>query len=542
MLQRRYPTLSNNDVSSSDEDEGDRFVRDDEEQERELSRRNGEASEASPGIKKQQTDAEIANTLNANDVTKRKRRQVLTEAGLTGSKGLIKIRRNFPSKLRYRPPNFNTGGLKRNVVSKRKRMEQEIQAAATYTSNLMQNYEEFATELVPTEHFTDTLNKIQDLGSKKQVKAYLDIMREEVCKQHIEGIHGKEKTEKLFNELEHGLQTHKKRLLDEAESEIDAQLSDDGSLLKNNSIDEKKGVKDSGESINSKERGTIIKNKDKILPKSRQETDDSSEEEEIEASFDDVAGSAAPERAMDTENSGEVKGTYVSIPIKDASIMGENSNDYASGIITTDKSKEINLEQNCMEEVISQEILVMDGTQNSTSNSCEGRNGEGSKEEGGNKAPILHTVAIGPIDDFKNDKNNSQGILNTQISGITQFSQADSESQERLTFDASQSIAETQTLVGTQNENTHTITSVDNNNTTNYSRKEEEKRDIDQELEALQGKSHNAKTCQNSTIVELSQIESGMEEGPAFDSSQNAHEANTTILTPNATNLFSQDY
>mmetsp|Transcript_13197 Transcript_13197/g.15527 ORF Transcript_13197/g.15527 Transcript_13197/m.15527 type:complete len:399 (-) Transcript_13197:39-1235(-) len=370
MLQRRYPTLSNNDVSSSDEDEGDRFVRDDEEQERELSRRNGEASEASPGIKKQQTDAEIANTLNANDVAKRKRRHVLTEVGLTGSKGLIKIRRNFPSKLRYRPPNFNTGVLKRNVVSKRKRMEQEIQAAAAYTSNLMRNYEEFATELVPTEHFTDTLNKIQDLGSKKQVKAYLDIMREEVCKQYIEGIHGKEKTEKLFNELEYGLQTHKKRLLDEAESEIDAQLSDDGSLLKNNSTNGKKGVKESGESINA-EHSTIIKNKDELLQKSLQETHDSSEEEEIEASFDDVAGSAIPERAMDTENSEEMKDTHESIPSKDASIMRENSNDYASGIITTDKSKEINLEKNCTQEVISQEILVLDVTQNSTSNCCE---------------------------------------------------------------------------------------------------------------------------------------------------------------------------
>lgn len=561
MLQRRYPKpsstpsfLSNNDAFSSSEDEDDGFARDAEEQERALSMSHGEASEDSPGIKKQQTDAEIANALNANDATKRKRRLVLTEADLTGSKGLIKIRHNFPSKLRYRQPNFHTGVSNRNVVSKRKRVEQEIQAAATYTSSLMQNYEEFATELMPTEHFTDTLNKIQDLGSKKQVKAYLDIMREEVCKQYIEGIHGKEKTEKLFNELEYGLQTHKKRLSDEATNEMDAQLYDEkqssvttgltnndgGSLVKSNSTNEKKEVKGSVE-----KHSATFRNKEKMLQNIRQEADESSEDEEVEATFDDVAGSATPERTMDTESSRLKQSEGVQVPhdtisIKDASIMGDNSNDYVTEIITTDASKENNPEENYLKEVISQEILVLDETQNNIMSCCDGTNNVGSKEEGENNAHQLHIVEIGRTDDSKDEKSNSEGgVLNTQISAISQFSQADSEMQERLTFDSSQNIAETQTLVETQNESTQSTISDDNNNINNYSR---DRRDIDGEFEALQGKSHNGKNCQNSTVVEVSKIDSGPEEGLAFDSSQNVTEANTTVLTPNATTLFSQDY
>ena len=83
MLQRRQKSaapsfLSTNDVSSSeDEGEGDRFLHEDDDQERVLSTRHGEASEDSTGIKRKQTDAEIASSLN---VTKRKKRHILTEA------------------------------------------------------------------------------------------------------------------------------------------------------------------------------------------------------------------------------------------------------------------------------------------------------------------------------------------------------------------------------------------------------------------------------------------------------------------------------
>ena len=50
--------------------------------------------------------------------------------------------------------------------------------------------------------------KIEDLGSKKEVKDYLEIMRNEFRKEYMEGIYGTEKANRILNELEYGLKVH----------------------------------------------------------------------------------------------------------------------------------------------------------------------------------------------------------------------------------------------------------------------------------------------------------------------------------------------
>jgi len=536
MLQNRYPRVSlkppfrsNNDTASSSEDEGDRFLREDEERERELSSRHGEASENSTGIKKQQTDAEIASALKTNDATKRKKRHVLTEITLTGSKGLIKIRRDFTSKVRYRSPNFNAGVAKRNGVSKRKRMELEVQAAATYTSNLMHSYEEFATDLMPTDHFIDTLNKIQDLGSKKQVKAYLGIMREEVCKQYITGIHGKEKTEKLFNELEHGLQTHKKRLLDEAANEMDVQLQDEKESSATTSLTNSGVENDSTKenNVNLSESGNksgllsdtsgkelvavselgVIGRAQSISAKGQGSTTYSSDEEEVEASFDDVTGSTVPKFTNNIESPNDGR--------NDVSGVDDEGSDGPK----THSSDE--------EEVEASFDDVTGSTVPKCTNNIEspndGRNDDSGIEDEGSDGLKTHTAVFGHTDDAQDDERESQEILNTQLSTITHFSQADSESQERLTLDTSQGMVETQ------------IESKKNSTSDGW-------REIDRGFDILEDKSYAAKECQISIIVESSQIESGKEESLVFDSSHSTTNANTTLSASYAKKKLSQDY
>jgi hypothetical protein len=234
MLRRRFPTLSSsNSIHSnlheyeSSEDEGEGLGLEEKEQERQLSKIHGEAPEApnsSAGQKRQlETDADIANALS-NGATQKKRKQriVLTERKLTGGEGLIKIRHDFPTKLKYRQVNVQATRKVTSKTNKEQLKAIEIQAAARYASDLMNAYQEFAMDLMPNDHHDDTLLKIQDLGSKKAVRDYLDEMRQDICRGHLEKIHGKDKTENLLDELEHGLTATKTQLLEsDEEGEID---------------------------------------------------------------------------------------------------------------------------------------------------------------------------------------------------------------------------------------------------------------------------------------------------------------------------------
>ncbi len=224
--------------SSSSEDEEERLNREEEEeeeQERLLSMQHGEANEAASRKSsnnkrsRQQTDAEIANALNSKSSStdgvdesgkKRMKRVVLDETKLTGSRGLIAIRREFPIRLRYKDPKQELLKMRKSRslsdserrALKQKQFDMEVNASANYISSLMDAYQTFAMDIAPNMHYTDTFNRIQDLGSRKMVREYMDNMREEICREHMNKIYGVERTDKLMRELEYGLNATKERL------------------------------------------------------------------------------------------------------------------------------------------------------------------------------------------------------------------------------------------------------------------------------------------------------------------------------------------
>ncbi len=207
---RPPPVRPNLHDSSSSEDEEDQLLREEREQERLLSEQHGEASEdpASGTSRKRQSDAEIADALNSNDasVKKKKPRLKLTEEKLTGADGLIRVRHEFTSKARYRQPNpINMKNVKDKKAAKRKQFERDVKASAQYVSKLMNCYREFAMDIAPNMHYNDTFLRIQELGKKKMVREYLESMRLEICREQLEKQHGRDKAEKYMHELDHGL-------------------------------------------------------------------------------------------------------------------------------------------------------------------------------------------------------------------------------------------------------------------------------------------------------------------------------------------------
>lgn len=389
-----HSNLPLDNTSSSSEDEEDRLRREEEEeaeQERLLSRQYGEASEGRGGGRKrtnisinnqrkrshQQTDAEIIDALNSTkgvnagstktnadgtttsidegSKTKRIKRAVLNEAKLTGSKGLIHVRREFPTRVQYKEPKRlslkdiqqrrNNSNDKRRTnhkkskssselkrALKRKQFELDVRASATYVSKLMNAYHSFATSIAPNMHPIDTFRKIETLGSKRQVRDYLDTMREEVCKDHLRTIYGNDRAEKLVDELEDGLKAHQDMILDGGHhddivsgrhknnngdigtpnngggivtSNNSRATRNVGILLGNNDDDDKSQEEEEQRSKNTKimpdqtnresdivEENPSKKNDEGITAQNRNEEngEDSDGEVENEATFDDIVG------------------------------------------------------------------------------------------------------------------------------------------------------------------------------------------------------------------------------------------------------------
>ena len=291
MFRRRYPpqpsassVRSTLHDSSSSEDEEDQLRREEQEQERLFSEQHGEANEASASNKRQ-SDTDIANALNSTDAAKKKKPRItLTDSKLTGPAGLIRIRHEF-SRIKYRPA--KPVKSKDKKIAKRKQFERDIHASAVYIGKLMQAYQEFALDIAPNMHYNDTFRKIQDLGSKKVVKDYLNTMREEICKEHMENIYGREKAEKYALELENGLQS----------------MKDDGDEYDNYDYVGGTGVSRRLATIEAMENG--VENQDSFLASAADKnlneskgnlrpTDsrgDDDEDAEMEASFEDIVPS-----------------------------------------------------------------------------------------------------------------------------------------------------------------------------------------------------------------------------------------------------------
>lgn len=205
---------SDSDAESNAYEEYDEEIEEHEE-ERLLSEAYGEAQEGPSATKKANsmklTDAEIASALNQEESKKKriKRTPALDIPTLTGPKGLIKIRHEFRS-YKYKPPKAISG-----KEYGQEAREREVAAAANYLSSIMRAYQDFATSLCPTDHYSNTFFKIQQLGSKKEVRDYLNSMRDDMAREYLESIYGREKTEKYMHELEHGLKVDRSQLEEE---------------------------------------------------------------------------------------------------------------------------------------------------------------------------------------------------------------------------------------------------------------------------------------------------------------------------------------
>jgi len=199
---------------------------DEEEEERRLSEQYGEAADdddTSPSSKRKRggrtqqnttlTEEDAAAAKEFEEKIRRKRaRPVLTPTELKGEKGLVFVRRSFPTlvkKFRSRdltPLNKVRGtGVRSNKLAQRLNTNAQINAAAQYSRSLMGAYRDFGHELFPSLAVEDVFLKIEDLGKKKEVKDYMQIMREDFRKEYLEGIYGGEKAGRILTELQYGL-------------------------------------------------------------------------------------------------------------------------------------------------------------------------------------------------------------------------------------------------------------------------------------------------------------------------------------------------
>ena len=304
MIRNRYkpPTSTSLNDSSSSEDEEDLLIQHELEQERLLSEEHGEANEAPANAttKKRQSDSEIANALNANNAEKRKKpRMTLTVKKLTGPTGLIAIRHDF-EKVKYRKPKpVKAGKNKDKKLMQKKQFEREIQASASYLGKVMLAYQEFALDIAPNMHYNDTFIKIRELGSKGELKTYLNTMREDICRQQLDKEYGSVKAERYMNELENGLQASS------GGNDYEDQYNDVGGtgvsrrLASLEAMDDDNEISSNSKSDSDLQTSQILKETDKSNSLAN---DSEKEDDEMEASFDDVVPTQATAGTGESEN------------------------------------------------------------------------------------------------------------------------------------------------------------------------------------------------------------------------------------------------
>ena len=198
-----------------------------EEEERRLSEQHGEAADGDaaattnrkrgprPQVDTNLTEEDAAAAKEFEEAVRPKKvmRPSLQPSDLKSAGGLLFVRRSFPTQVaRYRQSSSSSlaskvrgAGVKSNELARKMNASSEINAAARYSRSLMGAYRDFARELAPSLAAEDVFLKIEDLGSKKEVKDYLQLMRDEFRREYLTGIYGEEKAGRILNELEHGL-------------------------------------------------------------------------------------------------------------------------------------------------------------------------------------------------------------------------------------------------------------------------------------------------------------------------------------------------
>jgi len=215
--------------SHSDED----LDSEEEEEERRLSEQHGEASDgdaAAATNRKRGPRTQANTTLTEEDAAAAKEfeetvrpkkvlRPSLQPSDLKSAGGLLFVRRSFPTQVsRYHRQASSSSsssslaqskvrgaGVKSNELARKMNVSSEINAAARFSRSLMGAYRDFARELAPSLAAEDVFLKVEDMGSKKEVKDYLQLMRDEFRREYLTGIYGEEKAGRILNELEYGL-------------------------------------------------------------------------------------------------------------------------------------------------------------------------------------------------------------------------------------------------------------------------------------------------------------------------------------------------
>jgi hypothetical protein len=195
-----------------------------EEEERRLSEQYGEAADSAMrkrGPRAQanaaltEEDAAAAREFEETVRPKKVQRPTLQTSDLKSAGGLLFVRRSFPSQVaKFRHASSSSlassgivrgSGVKSNELARKLNFTSQINAAARYSRSLLGSYRDFARELAPSLAVEDAFLKIEDMGSKKDVKDYLQLMRDDFRKEYLTRIYGKDKAERILNELEYGL-------------------------------------------------------------------------------------------------------------------------------------------------------------------------------------------------------------------------------------------------------------------------------------------------------------------------------------------------
>lgn len=226
-----YATANNRSASSYSSRYADDDL-DEEEEERRLSEQYGEAGDDSGAARSNKNKRQANTHMTEEDAAaakefeeqirakkKNKKQTTLEPIHLKSAEGLIYIRRSFPTQIvKYRHPKNAVSSLNSKIAggsgsSRSAKLAQkiaitsQINAAASYSRSLVSAYHDFARELLPTLAPEDVYLKIEDLGSKKEIKDYLQLMRDEFRKEYLTKIYGAEKAERILNELEYGLRS-----------------------------------------------------------------------------------------------------------------------------------------------------------------------------------------------------------------------------------------------------------------------------------------------------------------------------------------------
>ncbi|KAL7475275.1 LOW QUALITY PROTEIN: hypothetical protein ACHAW6_001202 [Cyclotella cf. meneghiniana] len=268
-------------------DYDDQLDSEEEEEERLLSAEHGEASEDSTPKRKRTVNATKFSEADAaaarefeEKVRAKKPRPTLTPADLKGPKGLVMVRRSFPRQCKFREPPSSKKvigtGIKSSKIAQKMNQEAQITAAANYARTLMTSYRAFARGLFPSLAPEDVLLKIEDMGSKKEVKDYLQIMRNELRREYLEGIYGKKKTERILHELECGFNKPVETAVDEDYVQVNRRLWH--AVLSDEEVQER-DVANEGKSSSSLDLANYRGKETNSVP---DVTDGAEEEEELE--------------------------------------------------------------------------------------------------------------------------------------------------------------------------------------------------------------------------------------------------------------------